>query len=295
LLAGIVGPNRQTSTLARQLAKFGGIKADTLGESLNSMRLDSARHADLVHFIYAPVGESVFSQRKLLALAVMKKPVIFHWIGSDVVNALEHPSGKIVARLCRCEILVKWHLAQTSWLAKELSKVGIQAAIIPLLPDLDFETPPLPARACVLAYLPDSRYEFYGGKIMERLATEFPNVRFIGTASSRRSRLPNLQYLLWQASLDKIWRDTSILLRITKHDGLPWMLLEALAKGRQVIFSYQFPFCYRAGSFDEARTKLSEILVNEKLNLEGARFVRQRFDLETQIKRLVAFYEAALA
>ena len=295
VLAGVVGPRNQSLTLAGQLAKYGGIKTIMLGETLDSLRLDVARRVDLVHFVYAPVAERGLSEGKLVALALIRKPVIFHWIGSDVLNALEHPTGKFVARLCRSHILVKGHLAQTSWLANELSEAGIQATVFPLLPNLDFEIPPFPERASVLAYLPDSRYEFYGGKIVERLASESPSVNFVGIASSRRSWLPNLQYLPWQSSLGDVWRDISILLRVTKHDGLPWMVLEALAKGRQVIFSYSFPFCLKANSLDEARSMLSELLVRHKPNLEGATFVKRHFDPRVQIERLIGIYKRAIA
>lgn len=295
MLVGLVGPEHQLSALKSQIEQVRGVRAFGLGDSIDTMRLGDAKKLDLVHFIFAPVGCNILSQRNLLHLAIIKKPVVFHWIGSDVVSALHHPSGKFVAKLCRSSIFVKSHLAQTSWLAKELLGVGIQAVVFPNLPNLDFIAPPFPERPSVLAYLPNVRYAFYGGKIVERLAAEFPSVRFLGLACSNQSKLRNLRFLPWQTDMDRIWLSSWILLRVTQHDGLPWMVLEAMAKRRHVIFTYDFPFCYKARSYDEAKASLSEVLVNWKPNVQGATFVRKNFNPRTQAQRLVRIYEAVLA
>lgn len=295
LRIGVVGPEFQSSVICKGIARVGHIDSVYLGDSLGSVNSSLLRSVDLVHFYYCPVADSLLSQWKLFVPAVVGTPVIFHWIGSDVSKALSHMTGRAVAKVCKWSRLIKLHLAQAPWLAEELSTMRLRAKVFPLIPELGTDLLPLPEHPSVLIYLPERRFEFYGGLIVEKLATEFPEVRFVVVGSYRQTVIPNLSYLPWQREMRRVWEETGILLRVAKHDGLPWMVLEALARGRQVIFSHDFPHCYKAKTYDEIKASLSGILAIYRANLDGADFVRSHFNERVQFDNLISVYRGVLS
>ncbi len=77
-----------------------------------------------------------------------------------------------------------------------------------------------------------------------------------------------------------------MLIRLPEHDSLSAMVLEALARGRYVIYSEEFPFTETAGNFDEARDALARLLANRQPNYSGAEYVRRNYSLDEQAERL---------
>ena len=64
----------------------------------------------------------------------------------------------------------------------------------------------------------------------------------------------------WVTNMDKIYDQTSILLRMPEHDGLSGMIFDALAKGRYVIRSVKFPGCYYAENYEDVKKHVNAIL-----------------------------------
>lgn len=81
-------------------------------------------------------------------------------------------------------------------------------------------------------------------------------------------------------------------MRFTDHDGLSFFVLEALSRGKQVIYRNNFPFCLHAKTEDELVHHLEGIYEMYKQhkdisNLEGARFVRENYNKEKVLNSLV--------
>ena len=101
------------------------------------------------------------------------------------------------------------------------------------------------------------------------------NVCFLG-------RLPNLA---------DIYPQVSVYLRLVEHDSLSAMVLEALARGRYVIYSKDLPFTETAGSFDEAHEALARLLARKRPNEAGAEYVRKHYRLDEQAEKLRRLYD----
>jgi len=51
-----------------------------------------------------------------------------------------------------------------------------------------------------------------------------------------------------------------VLWRPVRHDGLSFMVLEALARGRHILYSYPFPGCVQVTSAAAARLEIERLL-----------------------------------
>ena len=229
----------------------------------------------IVHFLYGGYPPLVYIIPKLFG-----KKVIVHWIGTDVLDASSQKRKRLFWGMAHG--IVSLHLTDFEPLAEELKSLRIDAAVISLVPDVftSQENIAWPTDNRVLAYMPEKRPEFYGSNLVFQLAEELADLKFlvIGHSGKGAPQLPNVQYLGVIDNLEPVWQQTKIYLRLTKHDGLSNMVLEALARGRHVIWSQKFPHCYYARTLEEARNAVQNILKLDKPNIEGTQYARAEFD-----------------
>jgi hypothetical protein len=209
------------------------------------------------------------------------KKVVIHWIGTDSYDLSRNGASRLrMWRLRKAHL----HLAQADHIVEELKVVSINAKVIPLVPSrILVETPPL--GDSILVYLKTDDKgdkELYGFEETMKLAKEMPDVKFliIGRGSLGNSIPSNINPLGWLDThgMDDVWAKTKVYLRLTKHDGLPLTLLEALARGRYVVWTQEFPFCTCVTSVEGAKVALRELLSKESLNSGGVSHVRENFD-----------------
>ena len=81
-------------------------------------------------------------------------------------------------------------------------------------------------------------------------------------------------------------RETSMLLRLTPHDGLPKMVLEALACGRSVVWNHPFPHCTLARTDAEVEAALIEQGRRRSPQEEASLFVRSEYAPQRMITSL---------
>ena len=220
------------------------------------------------------------------------KKVVFHWIGTDVLRAMR--TARQQERLISPKSLIKrmassfvkrkfTHWAIASWLQGELSTIGIRSSVVPIVSPLVEAKPlPMPEQFTVLSYLPDFRPTFYGADIVYQLAELNPDVRFIIVAAQKSLKnLPNVEVRSWvdRQTMDSIHKESSCLVRLTEHDGLASTVLESLARGRYVIWSYDFPYVFKARTLAQAQKVLREVKDKIRPNFEGAEYVRTEFSL----------------
>jgi hypothetical protein len=231
-----------------------------------------------------------FSYRFFAMVRVLGKRSVNHWVGTDVWRTISNPAEARLARLTN--FFVDKQLAVAPHLAVELASAGLQVEVVPIVPFL--KMPGLRSAQAgqirALAYLPDERPDFYGADIIYELAKEFAHLPFAvvtGTGSGQ-ARLPNLEYLGYVPNIDEVYEQASILIRMTKHDGLPRMVLEGLARGYQVIYSHGFPYCHQASDLGEATSCLAQIIVDGcPVNYDGRRYVLEHYDQQLAIEQLV--------
>ena len=245
--------------------------------------LGQARAADLVYLVGGQIGR--LSRPHLLRMA-LRKPVVMHWAGSDVLHARQaHAAGRTATGLVRGVT----HWTGAPWLAEELGAMGVCARWLPhSWVEAPAKLPPLPAAGgapfTLLAYLPARRAAFYGGAAVLRIATVLPEAQIlvVGTHSLPWPAPPNVRCLGWVEEMAPLYARAHALLRLTHHDGLAFMVQEALAFGRPVIWSYPFPGVIQAATEDAAVAAVRDLAERHTggvlaLNEAGAAHVRERF------------------
>lgn len=279
--------------VAANLLRCGGLQARSIRAGrrwLPFRMLFSWRFlsADVAHIVWG--GDVAVS---LVARHLLRKKMVWHWLGSDVVQYANERGFRQSLRRYLAAHHVAAHLADSPELAEELKSLGIEASVCRLLPNsIEANVMPLPDRFRVLSYWADNRKAFYGGDIILELASQMPDVEFLiaGAYGKDAPVLPNVNYLGKLSNLEEIYRKTSVFLRLPEHDSLSAMVLEALARGRYVIYNKDFPYCHRADTLEHVRAKLEEIRRLTEPNRAGSEFVRERFSLQREAESLERVY-----
>jgi len=248
------------------------------------------RRFDVVH-----LATGVWEWKAALILMLVPRPVIWHWIGTDILNfQINSQKGwkGFILRLAACH-RAKAHLADSPELAEELGSLGIKADVVRLLPKcIEAEVEPLPEKFAVLSYWSDGRMNFYGGDIVFELAKEFPDIKFrvVGTTGENEKVSPNVEFFGFQKDLSKIYSESSVLIRIPEHDSMSAMVLEMLARGRYVIYNKKLAGCHFADNMSEARNAFQLIMKRTTPNIDGAEMVREHFSPEKEAAKLFQVY-----
>ncbi len=246
-------------------------------------RLAAARGAHAVHFFWA--------RTKLLEAALLRiggRKVVQHFIGTDVLKLLRAPARKKLEACLVARFSTTAAVSQN--LVDELRTVGVRARLVPFVSSKAYSLPeeigwnPGPPWR-ILTYVPARRRDFYGFSKVVELARRFPEVVFQVLAMApqdvRDDDLPpNLDLLGWRDDVSSLLRECHGLLRVTEHDGLPNMVVEALAHGRYVVYSGTLPGCIHAPDVPELEAAVRTITEQRGPNRDGERFVQERFGRE---------------
>ena len=177
--------------------------------------------------------------------------------------------------------------------------MGIESTVVRLLPRrLEAEILPLPQRPAVLSYWQDFRPQFYRADLVMELARRFADVPFyiVGAAGDGVSNPPpNVEFLGNVADMEPIYAKTTVLVRILEHDSLSAMVLEAIARGRYVMYSETFPHTFEVRTLEQASACLAQLRTQRQPNEAGARHVRENFSWRNELKRLTEIYQALTA
>ena len=243
----------------------------------------AAARANIVYLIGSRIDRGS-PQDRLLRLR--RKPVVIHWVGTDVQIAVEeHRRNNVSLRVAEKPT----HWCDAPWLVDELRTIGLVSTYVPLpIPVESAPAPPLPETFGVFLYYPVDPFdrEVFDLETMLRLPEEFPRVCFTmapSTAEMLPSPLPaNLETRAWIEDMDAQYRETTAVVRLTSHDGQSFMVAEALSRGRYVIWTHPMPGCIRAHGFEQVSKALGGLVERHeagtlKPNAYGRRQVLERF------------------
>lgn len=235
-----------------------------------------------------------------------RSAVVFYWIGTDVVCAVEH--AKTGVRIDRMYRLAEsaTHIAVTQDLCDELAAIGIDAqpagtpwtrAEFPSIP------PGLPTRCTVLSYVPDERHAYYGGPTLLDAARALPDVAFRimgGLGGWMDDPPPNVQVLGWVDDPLSEFAGATVVVRLAQHDGMGATAIEGLLYARHVIYTRPLPHCryVRFGDANQLTDALCEYLALHQqrkltLNLEGFAWARDNYLPEALARYLTALLLAS--
>jgi hypothetical protein len=274
-------PDSPSMTLAKAL-RSQGILVNFEADAPSTRRwLRLARTSDVMIL----VAYRRFGARRVVRLVLgvlMGRPLIRRWAGSDVLNCLENWIDLWFAKCLNR--FVSLNLVPAPHLREELASIGISAVVIPtnIDPHKISKSHPagLPAKR-ILAYIPDSRSEFYGEAIVRQASEANPDVEFLVVGCEDRERFdgcPNVRVLGWVSDMAAVYDQVGCLLRITRHDGLPRMVLESLLQGKYVIFSWPMPGCWYARDFDQVQDQIRRFRETVTVNHEGMEATRRLLD-----------------
>ena len=285
----LVGPRFQVDVVRRLVSCSGrdrGIVVDCLERSgLRSLlkyqfKYLTLKHYDVLHIIYPPHRLSYILAERGQRLGVR---VILHWIGSDILLAKRRSLH--ASRVLKNSV----NVAVAPWLKEELEELGVPVTdIVPLVPpelSQGVELLPLPEKFRVLYYLPSGREHIYHSEVPAEIAGEYPDIEVLVVGGGRlRGFRGNIVELgrLPRGEMRKVYRDTVVLVRYTEHDGMPLMVLEALAYGRYVIFNKPFDHVAYVEDKVELLEKIGELkekFYEKKLtqNIEGSKYVLENY------------------
>lgn len=216
------------------------------------------------------------------------KNVVILWCGSDVLYAQEELGA---GRKVDSWVAERVHWAASPALAKEVRAMGLSCEYVQVSFVQPVPSPArLPAKFSVLAYVPTiKRASLYGLDRILEVADSLRCVEFTLVGLQPGEALkgpPNLKVHNRVDNLAPYIEQASVIWRPVRHDaGISFLVLEALAHGRHVLYSCPFSSCIHVTTADSARRELERLLnLHESkelfLNEAGMRTITQEFTPE---------------
>lgn len=233
--------------------------------------LTAVRNCDIVVWVNYHGPDPYLTKQLALAVA-LGRPLIRWWVGSDVLYCLCEPETCAGAQLTD-RLSVK-NIAVAPHLVTELSSIGIKARTIPSVVEPVFSRATVtdaPPPGAILVYLPASRAAFYGEAIVGRAVRANPELKFVivGDEEHRFREFRNVESLGWVSDMKAVYDRIGCVLRVTEHDGLPRMVLEALFLGKYVIYSHDLRGTWRARDYSEVQNAIERFQRTNAPNWEG--------------------------
>ena len=232
--------------------------------------------------------------------AIRKKiPLVMHWMGTDVLKAIKAKKDELMLKQYA---EYAHHATEVSWLQQELLEVDINAQLIPYVVMTAPEEPPAWGEQFeVLTYLGKDREKFYGWHKVRALAKALPAINFniVGTQLEGEELPKNVTAHGWVNNMDEFRSRSTVLLRLTEHDGLANTVLEALSWGRYVLFTYNTPGCKRSEGVDSDARYILELwdkFANGPLdhNETGMNFIKENFESTKVLEGMKKFIQSVI-
>jgi glycosyltransferase involved in cell wall biosynthesis len=288
LKIALVGMEELPALTALRLRQAGYAGARAVEGVRGLALLRAVRPFDVFHAVYP-----VYYFKWVPVLKAMGKTVVFHWIGSDWFERGRRPALRALFRVVRAG--VNLHIADAPWLVNDLAAAGLEAHLVPTISEkMTGALEPMPERFKVMAYMPDRRRDFYGWPIIKIIAERLPAVEVVAVGGEPEADAPrNVRFtgLVDGETMSRLYREVSALVRPTAHDGLSQMVLEALLRGRQVVWSREFPFCARATTPAEFVAAAARLASSCPPNVDGSRYVAENYAAEAAARALAAAYQ----
>ncbi len=260
------------------------------GKEFKSFRRNAWR-ADAVHFIGA-VGLRKIWHAWILRYR-MKATLVVHIVGSEVFR---YRKIGVFDKWMWVGALKRAHrvFAVASWLTREWDqKLPVETFPV-FFKNYRKTRTRAPQKFTVLVYLPETRPEFYGADIVRRLIQTQQQMHFLILGKNPCSEArPNLtvRAIDFERDMDAVYNESSVLLRLTEHDGLSNMVLEALANDLPVVWTYHLPHVFTVRRrYRDVESMLLKIQ-KQAPQVNSAQWIQRQFNMEKLAEQLLALYE----
>jgi len=243
-------------------------------------------------------GGRISMGRFLWAARILgKQKIVMLWSGSDVLYAQQELAAGVS---------VPWvsgitHWAVSPWVAEEVRALGlsceyVQASFVNVVA----HPKPLPRKFSVLVFVRHAeKAELYGWDRMLDVAQRLPHIEFHLCGLSEGPTLtgpPNMKLHPWMDNLTPLLEQVSAVYRPVRHDGLSFTVLEALALGRYVLYTYPLTGCAQVTTTDMACEQLQRLLSQHKtgnlgLNEPGRNYIANEYAPEKVRSELLRRWE----
>lgn len=240
------------------------------------------------HTVYSINGTIDHSFAISLAL-MLKRKVIFHWVGSDVKTAQKafkenNYNKNFIEKVT--------HITDTPWYVEELKSIGIKARFQPLIVlKKTNEKKPLPTFFSVLIYIPQNNQEFYGIRRLKKIAENLPDIKFkvIGTEKPIISMPENVHFHGWVKNTFEYIQNSCICLRFPQHDGLSFFVIESLFYQRYVIYNQKLDYTIYALNDNEIIEQIVRLKEHFdkgilEANTKASEWVEKNFSIDNFLK-----------
>jgi glycosyltransferase involved in cell wall biosynthesis len=287
----IIGNSHFGPILTKQLSEFDKNNSysfyDTNGKKLDKIKF--ALNLPFTDVVYS-LSASISGGGALNLALKFKKRIVQHFIGSDVLSAIEDfKNNKINQEL----VTRSQYLVVSLWLKDELKEIGIETTLTHHNLFKKFVTVKESNFFSVLTYIPKQNPKFYGIDEFIKLANDFPNIEFKVAGIDSYKNLPsNIKCLGWINMMEELQHST-VFIRNTKHDGFPFSIVEALSLGKIVFFrNYKYPFVNSFKDYNDLKNQFVKIIDDFenntlKINYEAIEYVKENFNEEKILKGLI--------
>jgi len=257
--------------------------------------------SDIIYWVYGK-GPSM---KKNFFFWIKKDPLIInHWIGSDVLAEVARKKKPGIVRIKYFieDCIFRWKLgtgglltlAGAPWLVDELAKTHIQASYLPIttlderklgpvviqpVKDIDF-----------ISYIPFSRFNFYGGDKIVKLASRWPEFRFLIICADINEisqeflqKLPANMAItprVERSQMPELYNRSKFFIRYTEHDSESLSVFESLYYNLRVLWTYDFPHTIKIDSEKKLSDSIPSLVKNWEPNYQGHEYVIKNFSLE---------------
>lgn len=188
--------------------------------------------------------------------------VLVHWVGSDIINIpVWLNSRERVAHMNHPRFI---HLVEEERLVPEVREYfeNVHVCSIPTLRAYPIQ--PLPKEFAVAIYYPKHRHDFHYGDVVREVIERMPDVRF--HLYHLHGDKPDFDYpnMKWLGCLNNnqypnMLANSSCMLRLSKHDGRPFSIIEAFIMGRRCITNFNMPYVEQVGDIPTAEEVIQKI------------------------------------
>ncbi len=220
---------------------------------------------------------------------------VLHWIGSDILSLKEF--GKTLPSMNeqqkkevkdRQQMVFNWldnnidiHLCEFEETQKELEEMGIKSRVVPFPPERMFEPMDLPKKFSVAVYMPYQNKAFYQPDLIYDVAAKMKSVDFhlFGDVTMFGEKGNIFHHgVVSGDQKNKLIQDTSAILRLTPHDGLPLSVIEWITAGRNAATTVSMEHSTKVKMKKVDIVRVLKELKTKSVNKKGSEYYRKICD-----------------
>jgi hypothetical protein len=229
-----------------------------------------------------------------------KKKLIFQWMGTDALLAMERfKNGSIYRKY----IDYATNFVDSPWQQEEVKSINLPIHIVPFKYGRELTPLQQYPKMAIFTYVAESRMVFYGWEKIKFAAQKFPFVEFrvAGLKNIPEDYPSNIKLLGWLKSeeMDIEIVSAPIFLRMTDHDGFSVTVIEALSVGAEVIWTHPSECIYWVKNEIELVHKIEELLEliknrNLSPSIENINFSKKTYNKITLLRNYISNLENLL-